>query len=558
MLSLRISVADRHSSQLTAHRSSSSAAAAGAGAAAGAAAAAAVAAAAAAAAAAAVVVVVVVVVAAAAAAAAAAGAGAAVVPARVVIGCLVADLLVLKCSRVGAQLFHITWVLLLVHRLRGQMAWPPWQPFGMTPDARGFPVPIWKHLLPEFPAVSRKVRLALPCIGADALGMGLREMSWDAVEIAYAWDVDPSLLPFLLAAHGPIGFGGPASGIGPSGNILKFDVASMERVDFLVTGPPCPPWSTIGRRASEDDVREEVFQKVTEIIEHQAELGCYGFILEMVPGIAHDNSHRHRGNGCMNYYNEWWRRLQSTAPMFRLLSWELQSSQYLPQNRVRLYTVGIHRAHAPSCGLVPPSPCGRRMEMDDFLHRGLCPIDEGVLTPQQRHNLSVMKQRLLPGFIGCGGPIACISVDRDPDLSWGDHTRNDGLVGTLRTRNELVWLFKADAYGRPVLSRCLHPAERFVLQGFRPEVAFFFSKVDGLRVSGNAFTVPVVTHVFQQLLGCFISPYALGFPDIPRMVHRFREPREFAELLHRARLINIERSQYAILERQLALLLRAM
>ena len=60
--------------------------------------------------------------------------------------------------------------------LRGHTAWSPWQPFEMTPGAQGFPVPTWKHLLPDFLHVSRKVKLAVPCIGAGALGMGLREM----------------------------------------------------------------------------------------------------------------------------------------------------------------------------------------------------------------------------------------------------------------------------------------------------------------------------------------------------------------------------------------------
>ena len=354
------------------------------------------------------------------------------------------------------------------------MAWSPWQPFEMTPDARGFPVPIWKHLLPDFPHVSRKVKLALPCIGADALGMGLREMDWSAVEIAYAWDVDPCLLPFLFAAHGPFGLGGSESGIGWGGDVLTFDVASMERVDFPVTGPPCPPWSQIGLRGAESDVREKVFQRITEMIEFQGQLGCYGFILEMVPGIAH-TSHRHRGNAGqlepLNYYRDWWLHLQSTAPMFRLHAWELQTSDYLPQSRARLYTVGIRRDHAPPCGLLPPSPTGRRIELEEILHKGLCPIDETVLTPQQRQNLSMVKQRLLGGFIGHGSPIVCIVVDRDLEQAFGDNTRHDGLVCTLRTRNELVWLFKADSRGKTVLSRCLHPAERFSLQGFRPGVA---------------------------------------------------------------------------------------
>ena len=244
--------------------------------------------------------------------------------------------------------------------------------------------------------------------------------------------------------------------------------------------------------------------------------------------------------------------------MFRLHAWELQTSDYLPQRRARRYTVGIRRDHAPPCGLLPPSPTGRRIELEEILHKGLCSIDETVLTPQQRQNLSVVKQRLLGGLIGHGNPIACIAVDRDPEQAFGDNTRHDGLVCTLRTRNELVWLFKADSRGKTVLRRCLHPAERFSLQGFRPDVAFFCSKVDGLRVSGNAFSVPVVTHVFHQLLGCFISPHALGFPDVPQAVHRSREPCDITEVLLHARLLNMERDRLAILERQVALLRRAM
>ena len=232
-------------------------------------------------------------------------------------------------------------------------------------------------------------------------------------------------------------------------------------------------------------------------------------------------------------------------------------SDYLPQSHARLYTVGIRRDHAPPCGLLPPSPTGRRIELEEILHKGLCPIDEMVLTPQQRQNLSVVKQRLLGGFIGHGTPIACI-VDRDPEQAFGDNTRHDGLVCTLRTRNELVWLFKADSRGKTVLSRCLHPAERFSLQGFRPDVALYFSKVDGLRVPGNAYSVPMVTHVFHRLLGRFMSPNALGFPDIPQAVHRSREPCDIAEVLPRARFVDMERDRLAILERQVALLRRAM
>ena len=312
------------------------------------------------------------------------------------------------------------------------------------------------------------------------------------------------------------------------------------------------------------DTRELVFRQVTDCIVHQGWLGCYGFILEMVPGIA-QNSHRPRGNQeqpyCLNYYDEWLRKLQHRAPMFRLHTWELQTSDYLPQNRRRLYTVGIRRDFAPPCGLAPPSPPRNvwRAALPDLLHRGICPIDEGVLSPQQRQNLMVTKQRLALQPIGHGGCISCISVDRDPHQHFGEATRHDGLVGTLRTQNELVWLYQAGAHGRTVLSRCLHPVERFALQGFRPEVAVFFSKADGIRISGNAFSVPVVTHAFRQVLECFIIPGALGFPGmLPPRVHRSREPNQVAAILHRAKLLNLERSSLAILERELVLLSRRM
>ena len=135
------------------------------------------------------------------------------------------------------------------------MVWPPWSAGELPLDPRGFPIPFWKHLVQVFPTVSRKVQLALPCIGADALGMGLKEMNWHATEIAYAWDVDPALLPCLISAHGPIGLGGSDSGIGWGGDIMAFDTATMQRVDFVVTGPPCPPFSSIGLRKAGFDKR---------------------------------------------------------------------------------------------------------------------------------------------------------------------------------------------------------------------------------------------------------------------------------------------------------------
>ena len=65
-------------------------------------------------------------------------------------------------------------------------------------------------------------------------------------------------------------------------------------------------------------------------------------------------------------------------------------------------------------------------------------------------------------------------------------------------------------------------------------------------MSGNAFSVPVVTHAFRQVLDCFITPPVLGFPDVPHWVHRSRDPKKVVEILHRAEMLNLERSSLAI------------
>ena len=175
------------------------------------------------------------------------------------------------------------------------------------------------------------------------------------------------------------------------------------------------------------------------------------------------------------------------------------------------------------------------------------------MSPQQRQNLQVAKQCVALRPNADRGCVSCISVDRDPHLKFGHSTRNDGCVGTLRTQNELLWLYKEKEDGTTVLSRCLHPVERFALQGFRPEVAAFFSKADGIRVSGNAFCVPVVTHAFRHIIECFITPTALGFPGLPPRVHRSRELEEVEQILKQSMQLNWLRGLLAIEERVLTL-----
>ena len=73
-----------------------------------------------------------------------------------------------------------------------------------------------------------------------------------------------------------------------TGDVLACNEEEWSRVDWVIAGPPCPPFSSIkANRAPEDDPGEEVFRKVTQIIIFQGRKSCFGFIVEMVSGFTH-------------------------------------------------------------------------------------------------------------------------------------------------------------------------------------------------------------------------------------------------------------------------------
>ena len=238
-------------------------------------------------------------------------------------------------------------------------------------------------------------------------------------------------------------------------------------------------------------------------------------------------------------------------PSFRVCSWLMQTSEYLPQNRQRLYTVGIRRVVLGNMNLISPSlPSTARMQratLADILHRGLPSIHEVNLSPQQRVNLKTQQSTLLANRTR-GPGCFCIAIDRDPNLNFDNGVRSDGSVFTLRTCNEMIWLFIVDAAANAVLSRCLHPVERLSLQGFRPELGTFLSKTAMMRFTGNACTAPVITSVLRQALLPFAQQSCLGIPNVPRPLTLW-VPSEWGEnYVGTIRWINIHRGQIAVLE----------
>ena len=126
--------------------------------------------------------------------------------------------------------------------------------------------------------------------------------------------------------------------------------------------------------------------------------------------------------------------LRARAPMWRVFPWVVNTSAWLPQNRPRVYTVGLHASLAIQHILPPPTPAAP-CSLLDIAHPGLPRIREHGLTPQQRENLAVAKAEAR-SHPGC---LATISLDRNPTKRWSTGFGVHGVVMALRTGSDLIW-----------------------------------------------------------------------------------------------------------------------
>lgn len=164
----------------------------------------------------------------------------------------------------------------------------------------------------------KKVRALDIFAGAGGLSIGLEQAGFDIVAGA-EWD--PDACETFAKAH-------------PTADVVEGDVNAIDfrrwrnRVDVLVGGPPCQPWSTGGKRLGTDDPRDgwPAFLCALREIKPRA------FIAENVAGLASGGRRRH--------YDALVEEL--TTLRFRLNARVLNAADYgVPQKRQRLLIVGI-------------------------------------------------------------------------------------------------------------------------------------------------------------------------------------------------------------------------
>ena len=160
--------------------------------------------------------------------------------------------------------------------------------------------------------------------------------------VKHAYDIQACLARPLTALHGDISH----FHLGHiDGDLLAADIHAWERVDGVVAGPPCPPWSQSGKRGSWTDPRAQVFWKVTDIIIGQGHKAAHFFILEMVPGMDQRPSWNDRTQHSTPF-SAWPADLSTRAPMWEVHVWKLDTADYLPQHQDSSYAVGVNKRMA--------------------------------------------------------------------------------------------------------------------------------------------------------------------------------------------------------------------
>ena len=194
----------------------------------------------------------------------------------------------------------------------------------------------WKASLQSFKG---KLKVLELCGGSGAGYLALHKLlPIGALQLVGHWDTDGELMQMFNVIHGK----STAMHLGSvEGDILGGSMDRFPIANIVIAGPPCPPWSKLGKKESFGDKRADVFWRVVDIVLHQANQGPLGmFVLENVESLQHKN------NGVnVSPLNMIMEKLQAGLPEAWVLAAHTCNSLDfgMPQRRSRVYIVG-HRS----------------------------------------------------------------------------------------------------------------------------------------------------------------------------------------------------------------------
>ncbi|MFW6226424.1 MAG: DNA cytosine methyltransferase, partial [bacterium] len=227
------------------------------------------------------------------------------------------------------------------------------------------------------------------------------------------------------------------------GDVINISSKNLHQIDLLIGGSPCQGFSFAGKQLNFDDPRSKLF---FEFIRLKNELNPKYFLLENVimKKEYQDIISEHMG----------------VQPV------KINSANFLPQNRPRLYWTNINIKEIPN----------NKYKLSDIL------LDDDFID--------------LDKFKLSEKGIAYMNRYRKDKVRWEYHKNPlDGNAACL-TAN----MYKGTPYGviKEKLRR-LHPIECERLQGVPDNYTSVVSNTQRYKMLGNGWTVNVIEHIFSSL-----------------------------------------------------------
>ena len=212
-------------------------------------------------------------------------------------------------------------------------------------------------------------------------------------------------------------------------NLLTHPSDKLHTCDLFFAGWPCPPFSTLGARRGDDDIRILVFKKVLrdlkELAARDSGKSLKAFVLEYVAGATQSKA------GVTSFAATVQTELATDiAPQFIIgLFAESPRDHGIPQFRTRIFFTGVNRmcmAHRAEQQLTPP---GKALSpktgfMRDFLLPNERPqADLSVRTDKQKSNIQCYRKMFddanddvdITNIAKC----AMCDISRAPDKAFG-------------------------------------------------------------------------------------------------------------------------------------------
>jgi len=306
------------------------------------------------------------------------------------------------------------------------------------------------------------------CVGTDCSGLDspIVALNLLGINVIHKWscDNDPDIKKQILNTFNPQLY---------FDDMFDRDVTCLPDVDLYICGFPCQSFSIANPQRQGFNIKHgTLFFEAYKVIEHKRPKY---FVLENVKGLI-----SHNDGETYTIVREHLASLEDYTIHYKILN----TMDYgVPQNRPRLYIIGIKDADTPRYDLDIPHTY--RYNLSHYIDTSLPSTREKCLIPRRKDCLE--------------WALANYNINMQDDWCINIGASLGTFITAMKDISPCILTF-CPYYYLTKYERFLQPQELLALQGFPDSYPLHSSKSKQYKQIGNAMSVNVLYHIFYRLL----------------------------------------------------------